>query len=159
MKLTLSVVVFWLAFGICTVHAEPIDVESVQKAISVMLLTDASGKSSRLGAISIQKFYPADESLTDLIAEKLSLAVNVAFEPKLLPTIKSYVDALERTHNARYRNILLSVRNWTIDKSLNKHIQEVLPTLGNSTTEFVPGQIDLEQQRANSQQPTSAGQQ
>jgi len=121
MKLTLSVVVFWLAFGICTVHAEPIDVESVQKAISVMLLTDASGKSSRLGAISIQKFYPADESLTDLIAEKLLRAVNVAFDPKLLPTIKTYVDALERTHNARYRNILLSVRNWTtIERAIDQ---------------------------------------
>jgi hypothetical protein len=125
------------------------DVDAVQKAIYKTLLLNSNQRDSRLAATCIRKFYPADEELTDLVAEKLAVLSTSAPVPRAIRTVNTYVDVLANNKSGRYRSVLRDIKSRINDNALIKHINEALASSGATTdTAFVQGKIDLVQQRA-----------
>ena len=143
-----------------TQAADEVDIDTVQKAMYVSMLLNSNQRDARLAATGIRKFYPADERLRDLVAEQLAHAIEPQLDPHAIRTIKTYVDTLSLadSRRSRYRTLLLHTREKTDNGSLIHQITQILSTTDKATaSEFVPGQIDVEQQRSAAMQILSNG--
>ena len=139
-------------------HSQPdADAEAVQRALFVSLLTDEGTEKSVLGARSILMSDPANETLTDAIAEKLNRETKGELRGAAERMAEWHVTLLGRSHNGRYRDLLMRVRERSTYKGLLSAVDSALEDLDRGETDpYVAGTLKLSAVKNDAEKVLSA---
>lgn len=151
---------FGLCVALCTLlitsisyAAPPNADELLQQSLFLSLLLDSDPEKSSLGARSIGMVYPRDESLCDVIAEKLMRSTEVEPRKPLVQTVEWYVRVLGELKNPRYLDVLRATRARTTNKNLLEEIDKAIKAIGTDTgIPYEPGTVQLAAKKAEAAQ-------
>lgn len=152
-KASTLVVLICSVFGFSLSYAQGADVEPLQRAIVVSLITDDEPANTQLGARSIRALYPTDQQLTDMVAESLLNLTTSEPTGEAFDAVRWHLQSIGDLQNPRYRETVLAIRERTKNEDLLAEVEEALPKMqSEASTSYVFGSTDLLRSRAEAQQ-------